>query len=64
MSGANTNLPECMTRNRAGKTRVSQKIHVQIGDTPKHAVSYSITMSYLTVLAKLPDTADNKYKRI
>lgn len=61
MSCAKTNLPECMTRNRLGKIPVSQKIHVQIGDTPKHAVLSSVTMSYLTDLAKLPDTADFFY---
>jgi hypothetical protein len=35
MSCANTNLPEYMMGNPGRKTPVSQKIHVQAGDTHK-----------------------------
>ena len=64
MSCANTNLPECMMRNRVGKLPVSQRIHIQIGDTPKHTISYSRPTCYITVLAKLPDTTEPKYKDV
>ena len=43
------------------KTPVSQEIHVQIGDTPKHTISYSRSTCYITVWAKLPDTTDGNY---
>lgn len=60
MSCANTNLPECMMGTHGVKTPVSQKTHVEIGDTPKYAVSYFQSTCYLTTRAKLPDTTELK----
>jgi len=40
------------------KAPVSQKNRVQVGDTPKHAISSSKSSCYVTALAKLPDTTD------
>ena len=53
MSCANTNLPEFMMRNHVGKLPVSQKIHFQIGDTPKHIISFYRSISYTIILIKL-----------
>lgn len=39
MSCANTNLPECIMGTYRLKPVVSQKIHVEIGDTPKNTIS-------------------------
>ena len=61
MSCANTSLPEYMIGIPGEKTPVSQKIHVQVGDTPKHAISYSRSTCYITILVKLPDTTDLLY---
>ena len=43
------------------KTPVFQKIHVQVGDTPKHTISYSRSTRYIIVWAELPDTTDRHY---
>lgn len=62
MSGANTNWPEYMMGNSCEKIPVSQKNHVQVGDTLKHAISYSRSNCYITVLAKFPDTTGILFK--
>jgi len=58
MSCANTNLPECMMETHGVNPTVSQKTHVEIGDTHKQAVSYFQSTRYLTVCAELPDTTE------
>lgn len=45
--------------NLGEKTPVSQKIHVQVGDTHKHTISYARSTCYITVLAKLSDTTES-----
>jgi hypothetical protein len=45
------------------KIPVSQKNHVQVGDTPQHAISSSKSSCYVTVLAKLPDTTGGTFKK-
>jgi hypothetical protein len=47
-----------MMGNSWEKIPVSQKIHVQVGDTSKHDISYAGSSGYITVLAKLPDTTE------
>ena len=61
MSCANTNLPEFMMRNHIGRLPVSQKIHFQIGHTPKHTISFFRSISYTIILIKLPNTTDFLY---
>ena len=62
MSCANTNWPEYMRGNSWEKPPVSQINHIQVGDTPKHAISYSKSSCYITVLGKLPDTTGIGHK--
>ena len=54
-------LPEFMMRNHVEKLPVSQKIHFQIGDTPKHTISFYRSISYTIILIKFPDTTDQIY---
>ncbi|ALQ51140.1 hypothetical protein SAMN05216406_13520 [Nitrosomonas ureae] len=51
-----------MIRSHVGKPPVSQKIHFQIGDTPKHTISFYRSICYTIILGKLPDTTDCKYR--
>ena len=62
MSCANTNWPEYIMGNSGEKIPVSQKIHVQVGDTPRHVISYFRSSCYIAVWAKLPDTTDFRVK--
>ncbi|ALQ51853.1 hypothetical protein SAMN05216406_1598 [Nitrosomonas ureae] len=50
-----------MIRSHVGKPPVSQKIHFQIGDTPKHTISFYRSICYTIILGKLPDTTDYIY---
>lgn len=63
MSCENTNWPEYMMGNPGEKIPVSQRIHVQVGDTSRYAISYCRSNCYITVLAKLPDTTEPQYKK-
>ncbi|SEQ59341.1 hypothetical protein SAMN05421510_10967, partial [Nitrosomonas ureae] len=35
--------------------------HFQIGDTPKHTISFYRSICYTIILGKLPDTTDSEY---
>jgi len=47
-----------MIGNSGEKTPVSQKIHLQVGDTPKKTASHYRSIAYLIVCVELPDTTE------
>ena len=43
-------------KNHVEKNHSFSEIYVQVGDTPKHAVFYLLSLGYVAILVKLPDS--------